>query len=386
MTRFSGFLLAVLALVFTAGASAAPLRPTRADAILGNTPIALLVDLSSGQVLYSREADRRFVPASVTKVMSVYTAFEMIAQGKLSPSDVVTVDNDIADEWSGTGSTMFLKAGDKVKVDQLLHGITTISANDGAILLARKSAGTVQRWTDMMNVNARELGMIDSHYHTPNGWMDGGQTFVTANDLVRLATALITRHPKLYKTYFGKRDYGYGGIAMRNHDPITGVVPGADGIKTGYTRQAGNNFLGSAERNGRRLVMVLAGIENESDRTRIARQFIEWGFDNFTPHKLFDANSVIGHAEVQGGAKDSVALVATRPVMVSLPKNAGKPTLRIRYEGPLAAPVKRGETVARLEVSVPGMEPYSVPLMAAQTVGEASFPRRIYNGLKALVA
>ncbi|MBD3730556.1 MAG: D-alanyl-D-alanine carboxypeptidase [Sphingomonadales bacterium] len=380
MARLFGIVFAVLALALS-GTSAAQSRASRADAILGNTPVALLAELPSGQVLYAREADRRFVPASVTKVMTVFSAFELIKAGKLDPGQAVLVDPDIADEWSGTGSTMFLKSGDEVLVDQLLHGITTISANDAAELLARKAGGSVKGWTDMMNANAIRLGMADSHFNTPNGWMDGGATFTTANDLLRLATALITRHPQLYRNYFGKPDYGYGGIAMRNHDPITGVVPGADGIKTGYTKQAGYNFLGSAQRGGRRLVMVLAGIEDPRDRSRIAREFIEWGFHDFTAHRIFDADQVIGHADVQGGVVGSVALVSQVPVMVSLPNAAGKPRLTIHYEGPLRAPIERGEQVAELEVAVPGMDAYRVPLVAAQTVGEAGFARRIFNGM-----
>ncbi len=274
--------LACALLALPASLQADPAVPAEGDA-----PIAMLVDLTSGQVLHAREANRRFLPASVTKVMTAYLAFEMIADGRLKPDTQYVVSERLAQEWSGKGSTLFLKSGDRVSVDTLLHGITTVSANDGAMQLAQGAAGSPAKWVGWMNQAASELGMNDSHFGTPNGWPDDGATFTTAQDLELLARAMITRHPDLYARYFGHRSYGYQGIGQDNHDPITGVIAGADGIKTGFTREAGYNFLGSAKRDHRRLVMVVAGIDSEAERTRIARAYIEWGFAAFEPRQLF---------------------------------------------------------------------------------------------------
>lgn len=364
-------------LALPAGLHADPAPPAENAA-----PIALLIDLTSGQVLHARDIERRFLPASVTKTMTAYLAFEMLADGRLKPETEYTVGKDLAEKWSGEGSSLFLKAGDRVSVDTLIHGVTTVSANDGAMVLAQGASGSVEQWVAEMNRTAARLGMDDSHFGTPNGWPDEGATFSTAQDLATLAKAMLTRHPELYRRYFGKRSFGYNGVAQDNHDPITGVVPGADGIKTGYTREAGYNFLGSAERNGRRLVMVIAGTDSEEARAAIARDYIEWGFGAFEPRTLFARGAPMGTARVQDGAEDTVKLRAATDIVAGMPKMVdAQVTLRVRYRGPLKAPIKAGQKVAALEVSIDGFAPYDVPLEAAQSVGEANLFRRIRNAV-----
>jgi D-alanyl-D-alanine carboxypeptidase (penicillin-binding protein 5/6) len=349
-------------------------------------PVALLVDLSTGQTLFSREPDRRFVPASVTKVMSVYTAFDLIDRGKLSLDRVVTIDQEVADDWGGEGSTLFLKKGDQLTVGELLLGVTTVSANDGAVALAKAAAGSVGNWVALMNQNAARLGMHDSHFNLPNGYMDEGKTYTSARDLVRLATALTTRFPDLYSRFIGHHGMSYHGITQANHDPITGVVPGADGIKTGYTRQAGYNFLGSAERGGRRLAMVIAGAPTPAIRTKSARQLIEWGFDHFSSRELLPRGSALGSAEVQDGSASSVPLLTEAAVFANLPVGAdGKAALSLRYRGPIEAPIRKGDEVATLRIAIPGQEPHDVPLVAGADVAKANAWQRLRNGLEGLL-
>ncbi|MCB2088290.1 MAG: D-alanyl-D-alanine carboxypeptidase family protein [Sphingomonadaceae bacterium] len=389
MTHWVRICFALLALAFAPRLEARPLQaPTQQWSVapVADAPIALLVEVPSGQVLYAREPDRRFIPASVTKVMTAYTVFEQIKAGKLSTSTEFLVPDAVAQEWSGKGSTMFLVAGDKLPLETLLRGITTISANDASIVVAEGAGGSVLQWTALMNRQARALGMADSHFGTPNGWPDGGATFTTAADLVKLATALTTRHPALYRSYFGQFDFGYRGVGMRNHDPLIGVVKGADGIKTGFTNQAGHNFLGSAERNGRRLVMVVAGIDSEESRARISRELVEWGFDMFERKEIYAAGEQIGFAQVQDGTSAAVALSSTSPVNVALPRAKAGVRLAITYDGPLRAPVRKGEQVAMLEVTIDGMPPYTVPLIASDTVEKASIFSRIANGIRGWLA
>ncbi|MDD3797700.1 MAG: D-alanyl-D-alanine carboxypeptidase [Novosphingobium sp.] len=351
-----------------------------------DVPIALLADLNSGQVLHAREADRRFVPASVTKVMTAFLAFELIGEGRLSPDRVLTMDHEIFREWARKGSSMFLGDGARVTVDELLHGITTVSANDACIVLAKGAAGSTDKWVAMMNAKARELGMTDSHFGTPNGWMDDGRTFVSARDLMKLARAMITRHPELYRRYVGHRTFAYGGIQQANHDPMLGRVAGADGIKTGYTRQAGYNYLGTAQRDGRRLVMVLAGTARPNIRARAARAYIEWGFTHFANRRLFPANAVVGTAQVQDGSALSVPLVAPQAVIVSYARGTKPPiSLRIHYSGPLKAPIRKGAEVAKLEVTIKGQQPIHVPLAAGEAVAQANWWQRLRNGLAGIV-
>lgn len=348
-------------------------------------PIAMLFDAHTGQVLHQREAHRRFLPASVTKVMTAYLAFEMLADGRLKPEQQFLVSEPVFKEWSGTGSSMFLQAGERVTVDKLLRGITTVSANDGCIALAEGATGSVEEWVSQMNDAARELGMMDSHFGSPNGFPDGGQTFTTASDLAKLTRAITTRHAGLYKHYFGKRTLSHNGYTQVNHDPITGVVEGADGIKTGFTREAGYTFVGSAERDGGRLGIVLAGIGNGRARARIAREYIESGFSIFERRSIFAPHSVIASAKVQGGAARSVGLRSSVPIAAEILAGTDPDiTMQLRYKGPVQAPIRAGSEIAELDVRVDGFEQFTIPLEAAADVPEANGMQRIVNGLAGL--
>lgn len=379
MKRILGIVLAVAALATPAQAAPAP--------VPADIPIAMLVDLSSGQVLFARNIDRRFVPASITKAMTVYSAFDLLQQGKLKPDQSYVFSDAAAKDWRRTGSTMFLEPGQEVTVNDLLLGITTVSANDGSVVLGEGYAGSIPAWVAIMNANARKLGMTQSHFGGPNGFPDGATTFTTARDLVTLGSALTTQFPTLYHRYFGHRGLRTNGFAQDNHDPLTGRVEGADGIKTGFTNQAGFGFLGSARRGERRLVMVVAGAEEEAERDDTARALMEWGFANFRSTQLFAKDANVGTAMVQDGAARKVALKTEQPIRFSVPEGAaGKVSLAVAYDGPLRAPVKAGETVAELVITAEGMEPSRVPLVAAESVAKAGFFRRIYNAFAGLVS
>jgi len=348
-------------------------------------PIAYMIDLSSGQTLYARDIDRRFVPASITKVMTTLVAFDMLADGKLRPDQRVPYRDETFKEWHQKGSTLFLPAHAQPTVKELLIGITTVSANDASVVLAEGAAGSVAKWTERMNATAHSIGMHDSHFGTPNGWPDEGRTFVTARDLATLAARIVRRHPEKFDFYYGRPGLKAYGIAQDNHDPITGKVDGADGLKTGFTNQAGYGFVGTAERDGRRLVMVVAGADRGSERNRASRDFMEWGFKAFDSRLLARKGQAIGSARVQNGSLGQVALVAAQDVRVAIPRgDRAKAELTIHYDGPLRAPIAKGEAVATLEIAVPGMETATLPLYAAQEVKEAGMFGRIANGFAGL--
>lgn len=346
-------------------------------------PVALLVDLSSGQTLYARGEQRRFIPASITKVMTMYLAFELLEEGRIAPNQRVTISDEVAREWGGKGSTLFLEAGDVVTVDTLLRGISTVSANDGAIALAQAALGSTEAWVEAMNEQARELDMRDSHFGTPNGWPDEGQTYVSARDLVKLASAMIRRHPARYRQYIGHAEFEYNEIRQYNHDPLIGRVRGADGIKTGYTDQAGYGFLGSAMRNGRRLVMVIGGAPRGRMRNDAAIALIEWGFDSFQDVPLYQEGQRVGAIEVQGGSSGDVAVVAPHDLSVALPPGVERSAIRLslRYHGPVIAPIAAGDTVADLQLTVRGLPTHHIPLVARDAVSEAGPVRRIWNAI-----
>lgn len=322
------------------------------------------------------------MPASITKVMTAFVAFELIGEGKITPDQLLMVSDRMWTDWHGVGSTMFLSLGQRVSVDALLHGVTTVSANDGAAVLGEGLAGSLPKWTAMMNAKAREIGMRNSHFGTANGWMDEGRTFTTARDLATLASAIITRHPDLYARYFGNQRLSFNGFEQRNHDPVTGVIEGADGIKTGFTNQAGYGFLGSAQRDGRRLVMVIGGAPTSRIQRQASREFLEWGYRAFVGQPLFDRGAVVGEARVQGGASRYVGLEAPLDLGYDLPAGqTGSVKLTVRYEGPLRAPIRKGERVAELEIAADGMRTARVPLVAAQSIGEANAFQRLINGV-----
>ena len=357
------------------------LPPVQAEA----APVALLVDLGSGRILYARDAERAFLPASVTKTMTAYVAFELMAQGRLRPEQTFTESADAYRHWHNTGSRMFLAYGQPVSVDTLLQGIMTVSANDGCVVLAEGVAGSVANWVALMNDTARRLGMSQSHFGTPNGYMDHGNTYVSARDLVRLADAMITRYPAYYHRYVGHAGMTWNGITQRNHDPTLGIVPGADGIKTGYTGEAHYNFLGSAERNGRRLVMVLAGVPRPNQRARAARALMEWGFAQWDSQPLLAAGERAGTVDVTGGEESSLSLVAPRTYYASVPHGSHAPVeMRVVTHGPVMAPVAKGAEIATLEVRVAGETPIHLPLVAGKDVPQGGLMARLRATLKNL--
>ena len=382
--------LLTLALPFAAAPArpAQPVAPADArtpPAELGPVPVALLVDIGSGQTLYAKDPDRRFVPASITKVMTLYVAFELMAHGQLDPNSRFRMSEDAWKHWHHVGSTLFLDREHDITVNDLVLGIANVSANDGCIVLAEGAAGSVANWVALMNAQARRLGMNDSHFGTPNGWMDDGETYVSARDLATLATAMLIRHPDLYHRYIGHETMTWNGITQHNHDPILGKLEGADGIKTGFTNQAGYGFLGSAIRGGRRLVMVVAGVDRHQDRAKAAAALMDWGFAAFDSRPLFAAGASVGIAQVQNGEHRSVPLVTPVAYAAASPRGTREPvTLRIVYDGPLRAPILKGTPVADLEIRVGSQVPHRLPLVAGADVPRAGLFTRLFNGLSGL--
>jgi D-alanyl-D-alanine carboxypeptidase (penicillin-binding protein 5/6) len=375
-------------------ASAAPAAAPQFD-----TPaqVAFLYDVNSGAVLYAKNPDQHMPPASMAKMMTTEVAFELIDRGQLSRSKMCTVRPETWQKWHGpqAGSTMFLSPGEQVSVDNLLKGIVTLSGNDASVVLAECIAGTEQAFTDQMNALGKKLGMTNSHFGTANGWPDDGVTYVTARDLAKLAQATIEHHPKLYKEFYGLPNFTWGktmggnAITQDNRNPILGHVPGADGLKTGHTDEAGYGFTGSAEQNGRRLIEVLAGMSSWNERVQQSTRLIEWGFNAWQDKPLFNAGANVGTAQVQLGSSSEVPLVAPTNLAVSVPAGlslTSRPiTMKIRYEGPLVAPISKGQQVAELVITTGETPPQIVPLVAGEDVGRAGFFGRIWLGLKQLV-
>ena len=350
-------------------------------------PIAYLIDLGSGRVLFEREPRRRFLPASLTKIMTAYVAFELLRAGRLQPNQRFAMSDGAFEQWHRVGSTMFLGRGQMVSVDELLQGIMTVSANDGCVVLAEGASGSVAAFVTLMNAEAKKLGMSDSHFGSPNGWPDQGATYTSARDLAILTRAMLTRHPAYYRHYVGHPGMTFNGISQNNHVPLFGRVAGADGVKTGFTNESGYGLVGSAVRDGRRLVMVVGGYDRAWQRARESRALLEWGFSAWQTRHLFAAGATVGEARVQGGAARRVPLIAPLAYSVTYPADGSAPPVKLtlRYEGPLRAPLAKGAEVATLRISTPGEPPRDLPLLAGSSTGVAEPVDRLRNGLFGLV-
>jgi D-alanyl-D-alanine carboxypeptidase (penicillin-binding protein 5/6) len=374
--------LALVAMV-TPSVAAAPQFDTPA-------PVAFMKDLSSGAILFQRDADRRMPPASMAKMMTVYVAFDLIKKGQLKLTDMVTVQPETWKKWHGpqAGSTMFLSPNEQVSVANLLYGIVTLSGNDACVVLAEHIAGTEQNFTERMNRTAKQIGLNNSHFGTSNGWPDGGVTYVTARDLADLAEHTIQDFPQLYKQFYSRRDFSWGktmggnAITQANRDPLLGRVAGADGLKTGHTEEAGYGFTGSAEQNGRRLVMVMAGLNSSNARADESVKFMNWGFRAWQAKPVVAKGKKVADAEVQMGSSSKVGLVAPRQLTVTLPAGLDPAiSAKVVYQGPIKAPIKAGQHIADLVVTSPDMPAQRLPLVADKDVDEAGFFGRAWAGL-----
>ena len=371
--------------------------PATAAAPPFDTPaqVAYMVDLSSGAVLYAKDADRRMPPASMAKMMATHVAFDLIKRGELQPNKMCTVRPETWQRWHGpaAGSTMFLSPGEQVSVSNLLHGIVTLSGNDATVALAECISGTEAAFVALMNRQSQAMGLRNSHWGNPVGWPDNGVTYTTARDLATLAAGTIRDHPELYREYYGVREFTWGRtlganapITQGNRNPLLGRVQGADGLKTGHTEEAGYGFTGSAEQNGRRIVMVVAGLTSFNQRIEESVRFMDWGFRSWQSRPLLRQGEKIGEAQVQLGGDATVGLVAPRNLAVTYPAGLGQDIrARIVYQGPVKAPIAQGQHIADLVVQAGDMPPTVTPLVAEKAVGEAGFFGRIWAGLKSLL-
>jgi serine-type D-Ala-D-Ala carboxypeptidase (penicillin-binding protein 5/6) len=358
-------------------------------------PVAFLKDLSSGAILYAKDADRQMPPASMAKMMTVYTAFDLIRKGELKLDQTFTVRPETWKQWHGpaAGSTMFLSPGEQVSVRDLLFGIVVLSGNDACVVLAEGISGTEPAFTALMNRNAQKLGMKGSNFGNSNGWPDEGVTHVTARDLATLAEATIRDFPDLYKTFYSRREFTWGktmgsgeDITQNNRDPLLGNVEGADGLKTGHTEEAGYGFTGSAKQGDRRLVMVLSGLTSMAERREQSIAFMNWGFRAWQAKPLFRKGQQVETADVQVGSEDKVGLVAPRDLAVTIPAGmGGEMKLSVVYDGPIKAPIKAGQHIADLIVRTADTPPQSMPLVADKNIEAAGFFRHIWLALLSLI-
>ncbi len=377
-------LAVVLAPLIAGAALMVASAPPKAAAIEIETAAreAFLVDLATGSVLLEKDADRPMPTASMSKMMTMALVFEALDAGRLTMEDELPVSEKA---WRMGGSKMFVEVGTSVTVADLMRGVMVQSGNDASIVFAEALAGSEEEFARRMTERARALGMTTSNFTNATGWPDPDH-YSSARDLALLASHLIATYPHYYRIW-SETEFTFNGIRQGNRNPLLYRDVGADGVKTGHTSEAGYGLTASAERQGRRLVLVVNGLQSVKQRAEEATRLIGWGFREFRPVDLFGRDEPVTQAAVFQGVSDSVDLVLANPLAVSVPIRE-RDGLRVRAEltEPVAAPITEGQQLGVLAVDVPGQEPFSVPLIAANEVEEQGFIGRLFSSLGVVVS
>ncbi len=349
-------------------------------------PHAILIEAESGSVLFEKAADELIPPASLSKLMTAEVVFNEIKQGQLKLTDQFVTSTNA---WRRGGapsrtSAMFIPIHTKVAVDDLLHGVIIQSANDACIVLAEGISGNEFAFAERMTKRARELGLTKSTFGNSNGLPDPRQ-LMTSRELAKLARHIIETYPEYYK-YYGEREFTFNKIRQQNRNPLLNMNIGADGLKTGFTKEAGYGLVGSAVQNGLRLIVVVNGLRSEKERADEAKKLLEWGFHNFQSNLLFADGQEIAYAKVYGGARGSVPLMAAKPVRLMVPRSVREKIIaRVVYTGPVPAPVQQGQKLGTLKVWRGDFVALEVPLQAAESVETGSMSQRAFDAATELV-
>ena len=352
----------------------------------GDAPTAILIEANSGSVLFEKNADELRAPSSMMKLMTAETVFHAIKQGEVKLTDEYRISENAWRKGGAPsgGSTMFAAIHSKISVDDLLHGAIIHSGNDACIALTEGIAGNERIFADMMTKRARELGLAQSTFANSNGLPDPVNK-MTVRELAKLARYVVQTYPDLYKL-FGEREFTWNKIRQQNRNPLLTSLEGADGLKTGFTKEGGYGMVGSAVQNGLRLIVVVNGLEDPDDRASEAKKMLEWGFRNFEARTLFAAQQLVGYAKVFGGESRSVKLASPEPIKVMVQKNgADKLIARVIYSGPVRAPIEAGQPVGVVRVWRGTNVAMEAPVFAAEPVGKGSTMRRAIDGASELV-
>ena len=358
------------------------LLPVSAQAIETKASYALLLDAETGVALFEKNADARMSPASMSKLMTVLMAFEALESGAISADEEFFVSDDAwrrGGAGSG-GSTMFLKARSRVSVLDLLRGVIIQSGNDACIALAEGMAGSEPAFAEIMTERAQELGMSRSRFINSTGLPDPDHK-TTARDLAILARELINNHADYYRL-FSERDFTWNNIRQTNRNPLLYANIGADGLKTGHTQESGYGLVASAEQNGRRLILVINGLNSKRERAREARKLMTFGFRNFQRDLLVEAGQQVAELPVWHGDEATVKVTTKQRFDIVTPRSGRrKMVATVTYENPVLAPIKAGDKLGKLRVTLPGLVPQEVDLVAAEDIDKGNIVGRAIDSL-----
>lgn len=362
-------------LTFSAAAQLAPPTPPSVEARAW-----LLLDFNSGQVLASHNANERFEPASLTKLMTAYLTFSALKQKSLKPDQVIPVSTRA---WKAEGSRMFIEPNRPVIVEDLLRGMIIQSGNDASVALAEAIGGSEEVFAQMMNREAKRLGLVNTNFTNSTG-LTGPQLYSTAQDLSLLVVALIRDFPEHYALY-SQKEFRYNNITQANRNRLLWLDPTVDGVKTGYTENAGYCLITSARRGDRRLVSVVLGTASESARATESQKLLNWGFQFYDSVKLYARNQTVTQLRVWKGSTDMLKAGFTSDLFVALPKGqSDKIKATVESVQPLLAPVTPGQRVATLKLEIDGKPYRELPVFALEAVPVAGIFGRAWDSLRLL--
>jgi len=372
----SAGLAMTLVLALVAGA------PRQTAAIETLAREAIVVDMTTGAVLFEKAADQRMPPASMSKIMTTYMLFSRLKEGKITLDDTLPVSENAWRRGGAVsdGSTMYLKLGERVKVSDLIQGIIVQSGNDACIVVAEGLSGSEEAFATEMNKKAKEIGLKNSVFRNSTGLPDPDHV-MTPRDLTILAERMITDFPEFYH-FYSEKNFTYNGIKQGNRNPLLYKGIGVDGLKTGHTKEAGYCLTASAKQGERRLVLVVTGLPSMQARSEESERLLDWGFREFENVALFKSGETVETAEVWLGAEETVPLQAQSDIVMTIPRKARDGMkVTVVYDGPIPAPVHKGDRIATLAVSAPGIPTVEQPLVAGADVAEKGYVGRVFAAL-----
>ncbi len=346
----------------------------------------ILMDYDTGQYLYTKDADKKIPPASMSKLMTVYIIFSKLKDGSLSLDDTFTVSENAWRKGGAAsgGSTMFLAINDKVRVEDLIKGIIIQSGNDACIVAAENISSSEEDFADLMNEKAKELGLKNSYFVNSTG-LPHPDHRMSAEDLAHLARILISEFPEYYHL-FSQKEFVYHNIRQGNRNPLLYSMPSADGLKTGHTEEAGFCLTASAKKGKRRLIGVFTGLNSNKERSEETERLMNWGFREFDNYTIVKQGTKIATMPVWFGQADSVDMVVEKDVVRTMKKNkSDKVELTAVYDKPVKAPIKKGQQLGYLKAEVPGSDTVEIPLVAANDVAKVGLWGRICKNFKYLL-
>ena len=380
--------LAVAFAVLAAGAtglSAPASAATKAPAGIFDTKAkhAILMNVDADLIFYEKDADTLMSPASMSKLMTLAVVFRELKAGHIKLDDQFKVSEHAWREGGAPSgsSAMFAPLNSTVSVEDLIRGVTVQSGNDACIILAEGISGSEDAFVKEMNKYAKEIGLTKSHFENSTGLPADGHV-MTARELALLANFLIKDYPEYYH-YFGEKEFVYGKWRFTNRNPLVFEDLGVDGLKTGFIEDAGYGLVASAVRDNQRVILVVSGLNTKKEREEEPRKLLEWGFKSFKPYRLFDQGEKVSDALVWGGTRHYVPLVGNENIDIILPFNtSGQVTAQIVYDGPIKAPIRKGDQVATLRVTAADTKATNdIPLYAGEDVGQSNFAMRGLDSL-----